>query len=255
MGLEAKTQARIGGRWQDASAQLEEKEIVLRGPVRLRIPLERAKEVRARGGLLTLTHEGQEIALRLGEQAERWAARITRPPSRLDKLGVKTGQRVRAIGLESDGAFLAELRARGAAVTARGAADLVFFRIATARELVRLAPLTKAIAPDGAIWVLWPKGGKDLREDDVRGAALALTLVDVKVVSFSDALSGLKLVIRKPLRPRAKPAPRLPAPPKKAERRLRRRGATQRGEARRAVGGMAHGPKAPVVIPPKTRNA
>jgi hypothetical protein len=204
MGYEAKTQARIGGRWQDVAAQLEEKEIVLRGEVRLRVPLAGAKDVRADQGVLSLTHDGQALALRLGEQAERWAARIAHPPSRLDKLGVKPGLRVQAIGLDHDPSFLDEVRGRGATVSSRGAADLVFFRIESARELARLAPLTKAIAPDGAIWVLWPKGRKELREDDVRAAALALTLVDVKVVSFSDLLSGLKLVIRKALRKAAK---------------------------------------------------
>lgn len=200
MGYEAKTQARIGGRWQDVAAQLEEKEIVLRGGVRLRVPLAGAQEVRADKGVLTLTHGGQALALRLGAQAERWAARIAHPPSRLDKLGVKPGLRVRAIGLGGDASFLDEVRGRGATLVTRGAADLVFYRIESARELARLSPLAKAIEPDGAIWVLWPKGRKELREDDVRAAALALTLVDVKVVSFSDVLSGLKLVIRKAAR-------------------------------------------------------
>jgi hypothetical protein len=200
MGYEAATRARIGGRWHEVQAQLEEKEIVLRGGVRLRVPLAGARDVRAAGGLLTLTHDGQVMALRLGDQAERWARRISQPPSRLDKLGVKPGLRVQAIGLDDDPAFLDEVRERGAVLGARGAADLVFFRITSARELARLAPLTRAIEPDGAIWVLWPKGRKELREDDVREAALALTLVDVKVVSFSDVLSGLKLVVRKALR-------------------------------------------------------
>ena len=200
MGFEAKTQARIGGRWQDVAAQLEEKEIVLRGDVRLRVPLAGAQDVRAEKGVLTLTHGGQALALKLGDQAERWAARIAHPPSRLDKLGVKPGLRVQAIGLDGDASFLGEVRGRGATLVTRGAADLVFYRIESARELARLVALATAIEPDGAIWVLWPKGRKELREDDVRAAALALTLVDVKVVSFSDVLSGLKLVVRKAAR-------------------------------------------------------
>ena len=50
------------------------------------------------------------------------------------------------------------------------------------------------------IWAVWPKGRKKLREDDVRGYALAQGLVDVKVVSFSETLSGLKLMIPRKLR-------------------------------------------------------
>jgi len=178
------------------------------------VPLAGAQDVRAEKGVLTLTHGGQALALKLGDQAERWAARIAHPPSRLDKLGVKPGLRVQAIGLDGDASFLGEVRGRGATLVTRGAADLVFYRIESARELARLSPLAKAIEPDGAIWVLWPKGRKELREDDVRAAALALTLVDVKVVSFSDVLSGLKLVVRKALQAaagKAAPAKARPA--------------------------------------------
>ena len=62
-------------------------------------------------------------------------------------------------------------------------------------DLVRLGPLRDAIVRNGAIWVVWPKGGKELREDDVRAFGAKVGLVDVKVVSFSDSLSGLKMVI------------------------------------------------------------
>jgi hypothetical protein len=73
--------------------------------------------------------------------------------------------------------------------------DLVFVAMRDRRGLDRLASLRRSIRPSGAIWVLWPKGKKELREDDVRARAVAEGLVDVKVVSFSAELSGLKLVI------------------------------------------------------------
>jgi hypothetical protein len=51
------------------------------------------------------------------------------------------------------------------------------------------------------IWVSWPKKASkvptDVTEDIVRGAALALDLVDVKVAAVDATWSGLKLVIRK----------------------------------------------------------
>jgi len=62
--------------------------------------------------------------------------------------------------------------------------------------------LRAAIKPAGAIWVIWPKGRKAFREDDVRAAGPGAGLVDVKVVSVSDALSGLKMVIPLAQRPR-----------------------------------------------------
>jgi len=45
------------------------------------------------------------------------------------------------------------------------------------------------------IWAIWPKGQKHIGEGMIRDAALAQGLVDVKVMAFSETLSGLKLVI------------------------------------------------------------
>jgi hypothetical protein len=68
-----------------------------------------------------------------------------------------------------------------------------------------LAKLQKAIKPDGAIWVSWPKRASkiptDVTEDVVRAEALKLDLVDVKVAAVDPVWSGLKLVIRLDRRP------------------------------------------------------
>jgi len=63
------------------------------------------------------------------------------------------------------------------------------------RDLPRLESLRNSIKKNGAVWVVWPKGRKEFREDDVRAHGPKAGLVDVKVVSFSDTLSGLKMVI------------------------------------------------------------
>jgi hypothetical protein len=199
MGQEARCEARVLGRWQQGLARLEEKEIVFRGETRVRAPLDLLQAVRVKDGVLSFRFGGEELALRLGAQADKWAQRILHPPSRLDKLGVKPGQRVCVIGLD-DAAFLKELTLRGAVVTGNRTvegADLVFFFCPARARLDRLPAMARAIDPTGAIWVLWPKGGKDMREQDVRDVMCGPGLVDVKVVSFSDTLSGLKLMIRR----------------------------------------------------------
>lgn len=64
-----------------------------------------------------------------------------------------------------------------------------------------LPALQSAIRRDGMIWVSWPKKASkmptDVTEDVVRGEALKLDLVDVKVAAIDEIWSGLKLVIRK----------------------------------------------------------
>ena len=117
--------------------------------------------------------------------------------SRLDKLGVKPGMRVALVGLD-DAAFRRELRERTddiAEGTPRKETAMILFAVDGPAPLKRLATLQRAILRNGAIWVVWPKGEKHIKEDMIRGAALAQGLVDIKVIAFSETLSGLKLVI------------------------------------------------------------
>jgi len=115
----------------------------------------------------------------------------------IDKLGVKPGMRVAALGLEDQAGFLAELRGRTDQVlkSAPRDADMIVVRIDGEPELARLPGLERAIRRNGSIWVVWPKGRAHIKEDMVRGAALRHGLVDVKVCAFSAELSALKLVI------------------------------------------------------------
>ncbi|HQV04841.1 MULTISPECIES: hypothetical protein [unclassified Novosphingobium] len=68
----------------------------------------------------------------------------------------------------------------------------------------RLIALRKQIAPDGQVWVSWPKKASklptDITEDTIRELCLPLGFVDTKVCAVDDVWSGLKLVIRKELR-------------------------------------------------------
>ena len=68
-----------------------------------------------------------------------------------------------------------------------------------------LLSLRKSIKPDGAVWVSWPKKASkvptDITEDTIRAVALPMGLVDIKVCAVDETWSGLKLVMRKELRP------------------------------------------------------
>ncbi len=117
--------------------------------------------------------------------------------SRTEKLGVKPGSRVFLIGLK-DAPFVGELKAAGAKVGARAGAgpyDMVIIRLGASADLSLLSDAKRHIVPNGMIWAVWPKGRKEFREDDIRHFGPQAGLVDVKVMSFSDELSGLKLVI------------------------------------------------------------
>lgn len=67
-----------------------------------------------------------------------------------------------------------------------------------------LIALRHHIAPDGQVWVSWPKSAAkvptDITEETIREVALPLGYVDTKVCAVDETWSGLKLVIRKELR-------------------------------------------------------
>jgi hypothetical protein len=120
----------------------------------------------------------------------------------LDKLGVKLGDRIAVLGLD-DPAFLGELRTRTDDVSRdrpKMGSALIFVLIEHRDGLDRVAPLRRYLRPDGAIWVIRPKGTLDIKDMDVIEAGKRARLVDNKIASFSESLSAMRLVIPVALR-------------------------------------------------------
>jgi hypothetical protein len=199
MGLEARCTARWQRRVSEGIARLETQELQFKGDFRFAIPYAEMKTVSAAKGTLTVKTAREIARLELGPKAEAWALKIRYPKPVIDKLGVKPGQVVSVIGVD-DETFLKQAGGRAAEVVVgrvKKDSDLIFLGVSKGADLGRLAKLEPIMKRDGAIWVIWKKGVPSLREDDVRAAALKTTLVDVKVVAFSETHSGLKLMIRK----------------------------------------------------------
>ena len=124
------------------------------------------------------------------------------------KLGIREGSRLLPLGAPDGYARLLAPLPHGVRLVARLSAtvDLVHLftarRTALARELARLR---RAIRPDAAVWVSWPKKAAkvdtDVTEDVIRAVALPLDFVDIKVCAVDERWSGLKLVIRKGAQP------------------------------------------------------
>ena len=123
----------------------------------------------------------------------------------LDKLGVKPGSKIAIVNLEEAG-FIKLLNQRTSDIVMgkpRSKVDLVFVGAEDAAGLRRLDELKTWIEPNGAIWVVRPKGGRSaLRDTDVIEAGLGAGLVDNKIASFSDTQGAMRLVFRLRDRPR-----------------------------------------------------
>ena len=144
-----------------------------------------------RDGWLDIAWREGPLGLRLGAAAEKWAHKILNPRSRLDKLGIKPGARVSLIGLK-DPALAAEIESCGAQLGARG--DVILYGASDKAALDRLQKLAQTGA---TIWVIYPKGVREITEGDVIAAIRAAGLADVKVASFSATHTGLKAVVPK----------------------------------------------------------
>lgn len=118
------------------------------------------------------------------------------------KLGIKPGRSVIVLNAPGDYANLLGGVPDGVDFRSslRGRSDIVHLFVTREADLTkRLDAMRRAIEPDGAMWVSWPKRSSkvptDLTEDIIRRVALAHRLVDIKVCAIDDTWSALKLVI------------------------------------------------------------
>ena len=204
MGSEAAVTVRFNGVTATGKARLETEVLQFRGgDLRLSIPFKQMSRVTARGGTLSVTFPDGTASFELGAAAPRWADKILHPPSRLQKIGVKPEWRASAIGV-GDAAFLQELEA-GIAMLSVGrvlkACDAIFLGVTREAQLSRLAKLKASLKPNGALWIIRPKGRPEISERATMAAGKAAGLVDVKVVGFSPTHTAEKFVIPVAQRP------------------------------------------------------
>ena len=123
-----------------------------------------------------------------------------------DKLGVKPGHIVRAVG-RGDRALLSRVREKaGRRLAGAGTpADVILYWPRTAAEITAtLAELRGAIVSNGGIWVITAKRDRKsasgmgyLNQTDLIPLGLAAGLVDIKSCSISERESGMRFVIRR----------------------------------------------------------
>jgi hypothetical protein len=124
------------------------------------------------------------------------------------KLGIQADAEVMTLNAPADyRAWLAPLPAGVRFVKRAGATTGIahVFVKRKAELTATLGGLRTALGPEAAVWVSWPKKTSgvesEVTENLIRDVALPLGFVDVKVCAVSEVWSGLKLVVRKALRP------------------------------------------------------
>jgi hypothetical protein len=200
MGQEADCFVQSGGKRVKGKALLETAELLFcpagRG-ARVKIPFAEIKRVKAVDGELRVETADGLTMFGLGAAAEKWCEKILHPKTRAEKLGVKAAMSVSLVG-EFDAEFLRELRQ----VTKNihdgkidPSSELIFFSADTTSQLAIVGKITKSMKGATALWIVYPKGKKEITENDVIGAGRRAGLKDVKVVGFSSTHTALKFVI------------------------------------------------------------
>jgi hypothetical protein len=112
-------------------------------------------------------------------------------------LGIKAGLNVVALG-DMDSDFLSEMKKTGAEVGVNGAgkhAGMIFLGVSAKAGLAAIAKTARGMQGASALWMVDPKGKKEITENDVLSAGRKAGLEDVKVVGFSPTHTALKFVI------------------------------------------------------------
>jgi hypothetical protein len=204
MGSEALVVVRFKGKRVAGKARLETDVLQFRADdLRLSIRFREITKITVRDGTLSVNFPDGCAGFDLGRDAARWAEKIQHPPSRLDKIGAKPDWHASAIGVDDEG-FLAELEnaiARLSIGRVVKQSDAIFFGVNKEVELGRLEKLRESLKPNGAIWIIRPKGRPEISERATMAAAKRAGLVDVKVVGFSATHTAEKFVIPLHARP------------------------------------------------------
>lgn len=195
MGKEAEVEALWpGGEREAGRLQYEPPRLIFRGSERRVFEGDSLAQVRADGRELVLAGGAR---FRLPTPAASWAEAILNPKGRLDKLGVKAGQRIAVVNLD-DPAFVTELTAKVPLADGERDLDLLFYGADSVAELPRIGALTPRLAPRGALWVVSLKGkAARIRDVEVMASAKAHGLVGAKVCAISETRTALRFVRRR----------------------------------------------------------
>ena len=199
MGNEANCVARFGKQKARGKALLETSELVFRsedGAMRLKFTFAEIKSAAAADGELRVEVPEGAAIFELGANAAKWCEKILHPKTRLEKLGIKPNAAVSLVG-DFAADFLAELHAQTKNVSNGKVAidtEWIFFAADSSKDLSHVAKLAKGLKGAAALWIVYPKGQKQITENEVLVAGRKSGLKDVKVVGFSPTHTALKFV-------------------------------------------------------------
>ncbi len=199
MGAEVDCEAEWNGTRAVGKAHLDSDHLRFTGgDLRVKLLFVDLRKPHVQDDALVLGTSQGTLILHLGTRAQKWLDKILHPPTRLDKLGAKSGMRIAVVGITDD-TLLSELTSAGCDVSAnpRQDSDIVFVQVDSPAEFTRIAKSVAFMASAGCLWVVTPRGVPEVKDIIVMTHGHKAGLVDVKVARFNDTHTALKFVVPK----------------------------------------------------------
>jgi hypothetical protein len=186
MGREAHCVCQCGNEQGTVHALLESRDIILRGDLRRRLPIDTLTDLRAAADGLHFTSGAEAVCLHLdAPEAAAWARKITTPPPSLrDKLGIRPDTKAVLFGDLQVPEIEAALA--GSRTAAAADAELAIALVADADDLAGALRAHRKLRAGVPLWIVHPKGrGVPFGETAVRTALRGAGYIDTKVAAVS----------------------------------------------------------------------
>lgn len=196
MGQEFDGSVVVGGQKVPVRGDFGSDRVRLSGGRRGDVPYKEVQVISTAKGILRIRADGVELQFPVGPNVDRLANKIRSPATRLEKMGVKAGLSVVLLG-KFDAEFRSELEAARVKPTTSLPAepvDLLLVAVRSLDDLAGIQSFAAAIKPDGSLWLVYPKGKRDIPEKQVLDTGRAAGLKDMKVARFSEKLTALRFM-------------------------------------------------------------
>jgi hypothetical protein len=193
MGTNSHGTVTVGGQKVNCEADFASDHVVFSGGRRGEVKYAKIKVLGTARGVLKLEVDGAVMEFPLGDKVDRIANKIRSPPSLLDKLGVKPGTGGHFEGTPAW--FAKQATEAGLKEGLPGKPTPVLIVGVRALDELAFDDWKRRLTPEGGVWVVYRKGGRDPREAEVIEAGRAAGLKDIKNARFDDAHTAHKFVL------------------------------------------------------------
>jgi len=162
-----------------------------------RLPYSDIVEVWQYGTFIHIRFPGGEARLDMEDKrrARRFARKMEDAPSPLEVLGAKPGDALAVVGLPEAWVVRLLRRRRIRAVEAPpGPLDMMVVGVSDERSLATLGSLLPLVRTGGTVWVVYPRGHREISTDAVAEAGRYFDLQGELELQVSSRHSALKLV-------------------------------------------------------------